>query len=611
MRNKFQLLHLILYRTIVWLVFCAFYRLVFLLHYPVKNHFAEGLKAFLIGLRLDASILGYLLIFTLFLGLFRLKITDYFSKLIFTLLLAFHALVSMVDIGLFKQWGHTINFQFFEYMKHPNEAIGSVSTDHILLPIALIIFGFVMAFVFGFKKHPSYQKTESTFALQLMQFIILIPLSVLMSRGGWQLAPVNQSFAFYSNHNAFNFAAINSTWNFMFTLTEKQDDIDLEQFKIVEPLELETIFNQYFEAMGNYPRITKTDNPNVVIVILESFCANAVGFCNNDKGFTPNLDAIAKEGLSYTHAYSSGNRTDKGLAAILSGIPAQANASILTIPDKAKSLPSLTNCFVNNGYSTTFYYGGEPEFANMKAYFVSTGFQKIVSDDDFDKNIKRGKWGVSDTFVYAQLLEDIANIKTPFFKTILTLSSHEPFDYPKNKKEVEGTNFEKSVAYADQCLGNFWKKIKMQPNFKNTLFIFVADHGRAIDNPEKDKFPTISQIPIIFAGGALLDSLSGKKSNLKIHQHHLPSNILNGIGWKEQSKHFLFQSSFTDSIHPIFYTYFNGVGMFKDENCWQFDNVQRKSFNCFGANEDSLVWKARLYQQAVMTYFYNPNTFKN
>jgi len=515
----------------------------------------------------------------------------------------------MIDIGLFAHWGHTINFQFFEYMKHPREAIGSATSDNVLLPIALIIFGFVMAFILGFKKHPNYQHSQPKFVSQLVQFIILMPLSLLMSRGGWQLSPINQSFAFYSKHNNLNFAAINSTWNFMFTLTEKQKDINLAQFELVPPLALKDSFNKHFAPYGIWNQITKTDKPNVVIIILESFCANAVGFCNNGNGFTPNLDAIANEGLSLANIYSSGNRTDKGLAAILSGIPAQANASIITIPDKAKSLPSLTNCFVDKGYTTTFYYGGEPEFANMKAYFVSTGFEKIIGKNDFDKNIKRGKWGVADTFLFDKLLQDIKNANDPFFKTALTLSSHEPFDYPKTQTEVKGTDFEKSLAYADRCIGDFWKKVKALPNFNNTLFVFIADHGRPIDDEEKDQFPAVSRIPILFAGGALKDSFKGKQNHLKIHQHHLPSNLLNGIGWANQTKRFLFQSSFNDSIHPIFYTYFNGVGMFNDSTCWKFDNVQRKSFNCYGNKGDSLSWKARLYQQAVMTYFYDPIGF--
>ncbi len=602
MRNKLNITKILFYRAIVWFLICAIFRGFFIFQNVNDAPFTEKLISLLYGMRLDASIFGYLMLFTIVFHLIQLRLLHNISVIVFAFLLFFNAVLVVIDAGLFQVWGHTINFQFFEYMKHPKEAIGSAGSGAVFLPVLFIVLGLVLAIVFGYRLHPKFVSKPKAWISNLIQMAIWLPLSVLALRGGLQVAPINQSFAFFSKYPGLNYAAINSTWNFIFTLTESQDEMNLDNFKVVEFSKLDSLFGVHFKESNDYLQLTNQEKPNVVVIILESFSANLIGFCNNGKGVTPNLDNIANNGFSFTHAYSSGNRTDKGLAAILSGYPAQANSSIITIPDKASKLPSIATALNKNGYHSNFYYGGEPEFANMKAYFLNTGYERVSSAFDFDKSIKRGKWGVADEYVYQYLLDDIEKAKTPFFKTVLTLSSHEPFDYPNAKNPSGKDAFARSLAYADACLGMFWEQVQKLPNFKTTLFVIVADHGRQIGDEQLDQYPHVSRIPIVFAGGALIDTLRGKQINYPVHQHHIPGNLLKGLGL--QCNTFQFQNSYKDSTQAVFYTYFNGVGMFNQKSSWQFDNVQQKSLLVYGnEKDDSLSWKARLYQQKVMQEF--------
>lgn len=522
------------------------------------------------------------------------------SKGLFALLLLIHGTLAAIDIGLFGTWQHTINYQFFEYMKLPKEALGNLTGVMILLSILGLLFNGFFAWFFVFKKHPKNNEQQWLYKIPLS--ILVLGLSILMIRGGLQVAPINQSFAFFSNKPVLNYAAINSTWNAVFSLLNSQEEVDLSNFKVVEQDKLEEEFRAYFRAKVNTPQLVKSAKPNVVIILLESFTANLVGFANGPKSCTPNLDAIAQEGLAFTHAYASGNRTDKGLAAVISGFPAQANSSIITIPSKTENLPSILRALKNKDYHSTFYYGGEPEFANMKAYILNAGIDMIYSEKDYSNDFPRGKWGVSDEFTFNHLAKEMKKSESPFLKIFLTLSSHEPFDYP-NSQEKGNSNekFAASIKYTDAQIGKFWKKVKNTPN---TLFVFLADHGRVAGLGDYDQLPHVNRIPIVLAGTALQDSFKGIAFKHNVNQHHLPSNLLAMLGLNSKEEPFHFQQSWMDTSQYVYLTYFNGVGLKSNYNTVLFDNESKKYHSVLRKSDsDSLGYKARLYQQKVMEAF--------
>jgi phosphoglycerol transferase MdoB-like AlkP superfamily enzyme len=486
-------------------------------------------------------------------------------------------------------------------MKLPKEAMGNLSTGMIVLSIIGTVFNLLLAFYFAFKLHPKPKRNRLQWLIHVPLSILILGLSILLSRGGWQVSPINQSFAFYSSKSSLNYAAINSTWNFIFTLLNSQEQANVEAYKVIEMNQLDRTFNGYFKETDYPKKSVESNHPNVVIVMLESFTANLVGFSGAENDCTPNLNKIAAEGIAFSHGYASGNRTDKGLAAVISGFPAQSNSSIITIPTKAKNLPSLIRVFQGMGYKSSFYYGGEPEFANMKAYLLNAGMDQLFSGKDYPSDIPKGKWGVSDEFAFSKLAEDIEQDHGPFVKLMLTISSHEPFDYPNNPGGSSDEKFAAALRYSDKHLGLFWERVKQTPN---TLFVFLADHGRAAGLGALDKLPEVNRMPIVLAGTALLDSVRGTLITHPVNQHHLPSNLLSYLGVNSGVEKFSFQNSWTDTNSSIYLTYYNGVGLLQKGKAQLYYN-ERKTYEELtpGASSDSLGYKARIYQQKVMDEF--------
>ena len=214
-------------------------------------------------------------------------------------------------------------------------------------------------------------------------------------RGGWQLAPISQSMAYFSSKPILNHAAVNTSWNL------SQDVINnlagsSGDFHYLSDGKVDIILHNY-QSVDSLSRteILATKRPNVVFIILESFTADVVESLGGEPGISPELDKLIKQGVSFTNIYASGDRTDKGLIAVMSAFPAQATKSIINETDKQEHLPSIAQVFKEQNYQTTFMYGGESEFFGFKPYVLSHGFDRSTDKHAFLIQDQNSKWGGS------------------------------------------------------------------------------------------------------------------------------------------------------------------------------------------------------------------------
>ncbi len=146
-------------------------------------------------------------------------------------------------------------------------------------------------------------------------------------------------------------------------------------------------------------------------MFLESWTADVVECLGGEKSVAPRLGKLAEEGILFTNFYSTGYRTEQGLISIFSGFPAQPNNSIINTIGKSEHLPSLNVELGKQGYQSSFYYGGEIEFANMKSYLVNTQFERIIDKNNFQKQELNSKWGAHDEYVFKKQLSDLKTEK--------------------------------------------------------------------------------------------------------------------------------------------------------------------------------------------------------
>ncbi|MFH2141776.1 MAG: LTA synthase family protein [Bacteroidota bacterium] len=248
----------------------------------------------------------------------------------------------------------------------------------------------------------------------------------------------------------------------------------------------------------------KTDN--VVIIILESFSKEYVGFYNGmqgtDSSFTPFLDSLIEKSLHFRYSFSNGKKSMEALPAIIAGIPSLMDNPYITSRYSSNNINTIASILNKYNYQTSFYHGGKngtmgfDNFANIASIQKYCGKKQYPDKNDFD-----GNWGIFDEPYLLYYADELNNTKSPFFSCVFTLSSHHPYSVPakyQNKFREGKYSILKSISYTDYSLRQFFEKIKNMSWYNNTLFILTADHTSiSTDKFYTNKLGTYS-VPIIF-----------------------------------------------------------------------------------------------------------------
>lgn len=581
-----------------WLCFAFVARMFFILYFYQKTNglgTQEYLMIFQKGLRMDLSLGGYvMLVSSAFLALFNYLpsrwAVAFFRVFTVSLLVIFISII-LGDFQVYSVWGYHLDSSVVGYLKTPREAMASGSTKIIILSVCtMLLLTFCFYFIFNrliLRRYtPDNKKWWHSFV-----FLIIGGLAVIPIRGGFNVAPMNPSFVYFSKKHPFaNQAAVNPVWNFLYELMHYHKRVSTYHF--MEQASADALLDSIYHTSGNEKSILKTSSPNIVFLLLESFTSNAI----QREGITPNLNRLAKEGIYFSNIYATGARSDRGLAGVLSATPAHPSTPILTMPKKSTVLPTLAKDLERKGYNTHFYYTGDINFGGFRA-FTTANFQHIVTEKDFSGEAvaNRMKWGVHDEYMFDKLFEDIRRAPSPSFFFAFTLSSHEPFEVP-GKKRVKGKSneaiFLNSVAYTDAELGKFIARCKQSEIWQNSLFILIADHGvRYVGNPPANDLKSF-HIPMIFAGGALA------KNDTVVTQLGSQTDVVATVLSQLKIDHSAYRYSrnlLADSVpNMVFFANPGAVGVYSDKGVSIFDINAREFIEGEALHENCRALKAYL-----------------
>lgn len=546
--------------------------LVFALQKPVfmlYNHasgeglsISDYLQVMVHGLQLDATVAGYLTVIPLLLTLLSVWIPGRYITFIlkgyFFIVACIISLIFVVDIALYPYWGFRLDATPLFYLQSPSDALASAPASTLILQTLVFvvytygIFWALKRFVLPLMPEQYVKKMFSnSVQLVLLGGILFIPI-----RGGVTTSTANVGMVYFSKNQFLNHSAINPCFSFLASLSKQQDFA--AQYNYFSESQRSKIFKKLTnQPQGDsIPELLTTKNPNIILILMESFSANAIEVLGGEAGVTPNINRLSKEGILFSNMYANSFRTDRGIVAVLNGYLAQPTTSIMKYPAKSQTLPSIAKSLQKKGYTSDMLYGGDINFTNMQSYFFSSGYSKVTADRDFPLKSRLSKWGANDDITFAHLYQSMTDNsrKEPFFSTFLTLSSHEPFEVPYNLLKDPYLN---SVAFTDSCLGDFIDKLKKLPLWNNTLIVLVSDHGFRYPASVKEHDPKRYHIPMLWLGGAIKEprviANYGNQTDLAatlLYQLDLPH------------KEFTFSNNMVDSLQPAyaFYSYNNGFG---------------------------------------------------
>lgn len=550
---------------------------------------------------MDASFAAYLCIFPFALFLLKTVFVKFPANTIIKIytisLMIIISFLCAADLELYTAWGFRMDATPLQYFKSPKEMGATISSSPVFLLLSIfIIFASIFNFIYQKVFNQWIDKKLNHFhLLDLGLSVFLIAFLFVPIRGGIQKIPINISDVYFSPKLFANHAAINLPWNVMFSiLNQNSGENPFGYYPTEESKEL--VNSLYNTGPSKSRSILNTEKPNVIIIILESFTAKLVGSLGGEKGVTPRLDSIAADGLSFTNIYAAGDRSEKGQIAILSGYPNQAINSIIKTPTKTRNLPAINQPLEQDGYSSSYTYGGELEFANIKSFLINAGFDGLTDKYSFPVAQRTTSWGVHDQYVFDYFSKELSKKKSPFFATVFSLSSHEPYDVPLKHftKKDEVSQFENSVYYADSVLGDFIEKSKSTNWWKNTLIVLVADHGHPFPGREASDRPSKFHIPLIFTGGALKEK---GKIDLIGSQTDIAATLLNQLHIPHSQ--FKWSKNLLDSNAKsfAFYSFNNGFGWVTPSGVATVNNVSKEIINIDPSFDTSNLKFGKAYMQ--------------
>jgi len=417
-------------------------------------------------------------------------------------------LVAAVGEHLFwTEFGTRFNFIAVDYLIYTREVVQNIWQSYPIAKLFAALLAVSGASVF-FARHQLFPKSDGACigARWLPALAALIAPLVAVSA-------TPTSFAFSRSNAYASELSLNGIWALAHAFFN--NEIDYRRFYKTLPQaavakRIETLLEEkdaLLASPGRDPltRLIRREGgmlrKNVMLVGMESMGADYLAHFGNRANLTPNLDRLASEGLLFTKLLATGTRTVRGLEALTLSVPPTPGQSILRRPNNAE-LFTIGDVFRDRGYDTRFLYGGYGYFDNMNAFYAGNGFEVIdrtslSADEIHFENV----WGVSDEDLFQRVIKEADRsfaAGRPFFQLVMTTSNHRPFSYPNGVIDIfSKTGRLGGVKYADHAIGRFVEAARRKPWFRDTLFVFVADHTAGTGGKiELD--PTRYHIPLIF-----------------------------------------------------------------------------------------------------------------
>ena len=493
------------------LTLLSIFRVMFLIyHFPESQISINALFLGLLnGIRYDLSTIAYILlpvwvihsIFSLpFFNRFNLGPFIPLIKIYSMVILVLCTTIFVLDVGFFKEYYTRINYIAIEYLAFFGYIVDTIVKQFpyniLLLTIPVLIFIETKLFwsrinpvpIFTFNKYHNWAGT----------FLISTILMILFIRGGIQSRPLNWSHTNITPYRFTNQLSVNPLWNMGMTWKTAMAEESYHKFSdnglsLDEAFLTARISTQAPHAeflADDYPVLRRTkslknrQDLNVVVILMEAFAGQYVGKLGDDNNITPEFDKLTEEGILFTRMFSSGTRTNRALVGTLLSFPSLPRLkSILNDASVDQDFSSLARILKQRKYKTNFMVGGALEYDNRYGFFLGQGYDHFYGRNDYGDNVFSTVWGVADEHLFTSAFKMLKNVTSPTLITILTLTNHPTYEFPKNDtfepvpssmKDQQRMN---AFKYSDWALGEFMTKCKGEAFYDNTIFVILGDHG--------------------------------------------------------------------------------------------------------------------------------------
>jgi phosphoglycerol transferase MdoB-like AlkP superfamily enzyme len=555
----------------------------------------EVLPSFLTGLRFDLATACYLAIPLMLVGYIPWTSGPRARRVVLwsaTVVISVLAFLLICEFEFFREFQSRFNQLAIRYFDHPT-TVGGMIWYHYpvvryvagwLVLATAIHFGLRLVFRWGY--YQSDDTPPTSVLAEVVGGVIVCIAIVVGCRGGLKGEPLAWGDAFHSDNEFTNQMSLNGLWCLGQAIRDSFSRgttasgwsghmPDAEAWQVVRGMLVapgERLIDAGSRTVlregnnGSSLVLQRADGKpvNVVVVMMESFSARFCGAAGGPRSFTPGFDALAKNGIFFDRCLSAGTHTHQGIFATLLGFPnLPGYETLMNSGVSNQHFLSLPAIFKDKGYQTMFLYNGDLSWDNMRGFFRKQGVEKFVGGDDIPEAQYRDHvWGVSDGDLFNRCNAEFeaASKNGPFMAAVMTLSNHSPFEVPPvpgASPITDQGNLNKrleAMRYADWAVGKFIEDAKKLNYFKDTLFVFVGDHGFHVPPVLTEVHLLYHHVPLLFYAPGLTDQ---KRVDHRIASHmNISSSIIGLLGMHDSDQatwaRSLFNDSFSDANFAIF-----------------------------------------------------------
>ena len=518
----------------VYLLFVAVFavgRFVFLLYFfdRVSNADHAVWWVFLYGLRLDTIVVStFLLIPALLISFTPRFMAKPVTIIIVTFLLALFTLTIFMEnatLPFINEYDVRPNVLFINYLETPDEVLGTIwAIFKLELFVAVLLMVMLGALFYRYVRPRVFALYEVKLWQRALLFIPIFILIFAGVRSSVGHRPANPSDAIFSDNRLLNELAKNSIHNVIYAAYSRAAhdgsakkygtmDIDEALQRVGRRLNIPTtgdvpfmrrVESQFTDNIGANGR-----KKNLVIFLQESVGAQFVEAIGGEPGITPNLNALSKDGLLFARLYSNGTRSIRGISGTVAGFLATPGLGVVKRNLSQSGFFTVASLLKAHGYRSSFFYGGESRFDNMKSWFFGNGFEEIHDQPTFKDPGFVGTWGVSDEVLVEKASQIYADWNTepqPFVSVMFSTTNHSPFDFPDGKIELVPGVPKKSdinaIKFADFAIGKFIELAKEKGFYDDTVIMIIADHNVRVYGDDIIPVDTF-RVPGLILGGSV------------------------------------------------------------------------------------------------------------
>jgi len=469
------------------------------LEFYKETVFSEILVAFIYGIRFDIA--AILMINLPILILFNLPVKFYkicFFSYLFFFLFCFINLIgigfNIADYAYYPTIQRRLLFEPFTQTLDIFRMVPGLFKNYTLLILAFLVFSafFIWLALKVYKLTIKKHQMNFSYWKSTINLILLVLLTIIGIRGGFQLKPIRHTNAFYSDSKPLGYLVLNSTYTvirsyFQYTFPDYYFFTEKEAISIVTEMikaDDETMIDKDYPFMRMKTPVKPQIKKNIVLFIMESWSAEYVGSISGWETKTPFFDSLANKGILFTNFLANGQRSIEAVPSILASLPAVFPSSIIGSRAEVNKIRGLGSILKEIGYTTSFHHGASSGSMGFDAYVPSAGFDLYFTKESFSNfadSLYDGIWGIFDEPFFLDAANKMNKFGKPFCSVIFSLSSHDPFKIPTNRKQIfdiykNETDFQKAMRYSDFSLRKFFAYAEKQDWYKNTIFFITGDH---------------------------------------------------------------------------------------------------------------------------------------